>query len=81
MKGVQNSKFKRKKGQVLMELQTVNSNVEMWVTLKKNLAHLSFGTWVSVGIFTKSKITSFVRRDFWGQQLLISNSHHAPREM
>lgn len=35
MKGVQNSKFKRKKGQVLMELQTVNSNVEMWVTLKK----------------------------------------------
>lgn len=47
-----------------MELQTANSNVEMWVTWK-NLAHILFGTYVSVGILTKTKIMSLVWREFW----------------
>jgi len=42
-----------------MELQTVNSDVEVGAT-PKNLAHQSLGIYVSVGILTKSKITSLV---------------------
>lgn len=42
-----------------MEMHPVNSNKEMWVTLK-NLAHTSLVTYVSVGILMKSKIMSLL---------------------
>lgn len=59
-----NSKFSKgdKKENALLEIYPVNSNTEMWLTLK-NSAHISLVTYVSVGILMKSKIMSLLRRE------------------
>lgn len=56
-----NSKFFKgnKNENVLMEIHPVNSNMEIWVTLKK-LACISPVTYFSGGILIKSKIMSLL---------------------